>query len=82
MTSFYEELSKGASKNIALQKAKISYIQTASDKVKAHPYFWAAFVAFGDTSPILAKGNSSLLYISFFILMILLGGTFLYLRGR
>ena len=51
MEDFYNVLKKGASKSEALRKAKIDFINEA-DMLKAHPYFWASYVAIGDTSPI------------------------------
>ena len=47
MKHYYENLRDGQSKNQALQKAKIHYLQTVS-KDKQHPYYWAAFITYGD----------------------------------
>ncbi|MFK8102008.1 MAG: CHAT domain-containing protein [Saprospiraceae bacterium] len=52
MTSFYQELHSGRPKHIALQNAKLDYIQNASDQAKAHPFYWSAFVQIGDSNPL------------------------------
>jgi CHAT domain-containing protein len=51
MSIFYENLKQGKSSDIALQQAKIGYMQKAG-KLHAHPYFWAGYVSIGKTSPI------------------------------
>ncbi|MBX2875912.1 MAG: CHAT domain-containing protein [Saprospiraceae bacterium] len=47
MIDFYDYLKKGYEKDSALRQAKLDFIATA-DKVKKHPFFWAAFVQMGD----------------------------------
>ncbi|MDQ3016985.1 MAG: CHAT domain-containing protein, partial [Bacteroidota bacterium] len=47
MLSFYDYLLKGLTKDEALRKAKLDYIEQASSR-GAHPYFWAAFIPAGD----------------------------------
>lgn len=51
MTSFYENLSKGESKDAALRHAKLAYLDN-TQKIASHPYFWSAFVVLGDTEAI------------------------------
>lgn len=62
MTSFYQELARGQAKDAALQKAKLNYINIASDKIKAHPYYWAAFIPCGDMKPPSRFKPSKLIY--------------------
>jgi CHAT domain-containing protein len=62
MTDFYQNLSRSASKDIALQQAKISYL-TKSDHAGAHPFFWSGFVAVGDMGPIPQKKGALIFYI-------------------
>lgn len=57
MTNFYKNLKKSESKDIALQKAKINFLENASHKELRHPYFWAGFVVHGNTQPILISQN-------------------------
>ena len=52
MVSFYTYLKEGKSKNEALQKAKLDYLNNTVDEQLKHPYYWAGFVVSGDISPI------------------------------
>ena len=45
MTSFYKLFARSKSSDYALWQAKLTYLQNA-DKLKAHPYFWSAYVGF------------------------------------
>lgn len=58
MLNFYKEIKNGAKKDEALRRAKMQYLKTAS-KTKLHPYYWAAFIPFGDMKPIDLKANWS-----------------------
>ncbi|MCP3928068.1 MAG: CHAT domain-containing protein [Bacteroidetes bacterium] len=48
MTSFYRNLDKGETKELALQQAKLNYLNTQVEDNMAHPFFWASFIAIGD----------------------------------
>lgn len=48
---FYDNLSQGMTKDEALRKAKLSYIETAEGRT-ASPQYWAGLILIGDTSPI------------------------------
>jgi len=48
MSSFYKYLSQSFPKDVALQQAKLEYLESA-DALKSHPYFWSGYVAIGDT---------------------------------
>ncbi|NND07931.1 MAG: CHAT domain-containing protein [Saprospiraceae bacterium] len=71
MEYFYRYLSEGASKDVALQKAKVSFLEKA-DEFNRHPFYWAGFVLQGDPQP-LVKRSWTWIYIlagvllSFFI---------------
>ena len=56
MLLFYKELKKGKTKDEALRNAKIKYLKSAG-KSKMHPYYWAAFVPFGDMKAMDIGGN-------------------------
>lgn len=47
-TLIYEALAKGKPKDVALQEAKIAFIQEGT-QLNAFPYFWAAFTSIGNT---------------------------------
>ncbi|WP_372773377.1 CHAT domain-containing protein [Mangrovibacterium sp.] len=51
MQSFYRFLANGKNKAEALRMAKLKHIENA-DPLKAHPHFWLAYVAVGNTSPL------------------------------
>jgi CHAT domain-containing protein len=70
MKSFYQNLANGQTKAVALQQAKIDYLERTND-IAAHPAFWAAFVQIGETSSIQINNNSSNILI---YLLISLGG--------
>jgi len=50
MLLFYKGIKNGLNKDEALRRAKIEYLTTAN-KTKLHPYYWAAFIPFGDMKP-------------------------------
>jgi CHAT domain-containing protein/tetratricopeptide (TPR) repeat protein len=47
VVDFYRSLAKGMHKDVALQKAKLSFLENA-DQVHQHPWFWAGIVITGD----------------------------------
>ncbi|MEZ5072242.1 MAG: CHAT domain-containing tetratricopeptide repeat protein [Bacteroidales bacterium] len=65
MTSFYQYLKRGKSKQEALRLAKLDYLKSA-DELTSNPYFWSAFVIFGDESPIYKKSG-----ITYWLIIIL-----------
>ncbi|MDE5423203.1 CHAT domain-containing protein [Ancylomarina sp. DW003] len=52
MSSFYKFLSQSFPKDVALQQAKLEYLETA-DPLKSHPYFWSGYVVIGDTQTLI-----------------------------
>ena len=55
MTRYHQHLFQGKSKPEALRAAKLDFLAKA-DKEQSHPYFWAAFVQYGDISPLRSPG--------------------------
>jgi CHAT domain-containing protein/tetratricopeptide (TPR) repeat protein len=51
MALFYKNLKDNLPYDIALQKAKIDYLDNAG-KLQSHPYFWAGYVNIGKTGPV------------------------------
>jgi len=49
MEYFYQAIAKGKSKDEALRKAKLQFLENA-DPLHAHPYFWAGYILIGDHS--------------------------------
>lgn len=53
ITNFYKNLKKGLSKDKALHKAKIDYLNDNLGKgLNAHPFFWAGLIGIGDMQPL------------------------------
>ena len=57
MIGFYQELQDRKPKDIALKKAQLAYLRSQDENIYAHPYFWAAYVAVGDTKPLVQASN-------------------------
>ncbi|MFO7613624.1 MAG: CHAT domain-containing tetratricopeptide repeat protein, partial [Bacteroidales bacterium] len=51
MKLFYRDLRKGMPKDIALQRAKLAYLENAG-RLQSHPYYWAGFVNIGNNNPV------------------------------
>ena len=83
MQQFYLHLEKGAPKDLALQQAKLDFLENA-DGIAAHPYFWSNFVLIGDAKPV--KYINSALTGYFFPLMglggLVLVGLFFFIWRR
>gem|GEM_PF-6392429 len=56
MEAYYKGLQLGMTKSMALQQAKITYLNN-SENWSAHPAFWAAFVQLGQTQPLQTASN-------------------------
>ena len=59
MTSFYNYLKQGETKDKALQLAKLDYLNNTDDVALKHPYYWSGFVVTGDTIAVKNEGNIS-----------------------
>jgi hypothetical protein len=55
MEHFYTNLKNGLPKDLALQQARIEYIES-QPHTEAHPFFWAGFIPAGSMDPIYARG--------------------------
>jgi len=51
MTSFYQGLKSGKTKDEALREAKLSYLASVPPS-KKHPYYWAGFIQYGNIEPL------------------------------
>lgn len=52
MKYYYQYLAEGQPKHAALRKAKLTYLSKQEQSRYLHPYYWAAFVHFGDFTPL------------------------------
>lgn len=48
MQSFYQHLTKGKPKHVALRQAKLDYLDNQESLAHLHPYYWAGFVHLGN----------------------------------
>lgn len=71
MAKFYEKLSSGRRKDMALQQAKIDYLNGIFDIDKAHPYYWSNFILYGDTSPIERSEKWTFFFVALVLIMLL-----------
>ncbi len=75
MLDYYKNLGQHFSKDKALAKAKQTYLDEA-DLNESHPYYWAAFIQFGNVSPLDFSGTNPKYYwygLLFFLLIGFLG---------
>lgn len=72
MSGFYKNLSKGQPKDLALQQAKLTFVQQNKDNALSHPYYWSAFVISGNTEP-LTSTHYWLWIIAGILLIVILG---------
>jgi CHAT domain-containing protein/tetratricopeptide (TPR) repeat protein len=83
MKLFYENLADGMTKSIALQQAKLVYLENRNGPI-SHPAFWSPFIQLGDSKPIGLKSKEdfpfSLTYVG--IGLLLLGGVFFFIRRK
>ncbi|MEM1002804.1 MAG: CHAT domain-containing protein, partial [Bacteroidota bacterium] len=72
MELYYQQLHQGQEKPIALKQAKQEFLKTA-DVERAHPYYWAAFLQFGDAQAIFpaAFDGGMLLYLGLLGILVL-----------
>jgi len=73
MGGFYSYLSKGESKDAALQKAKLDFLQSHRQTDLVHPYYWSGYTVTGNTQPIAGTITSLWYWMGgFFILAVIL----------
>ena len=83
MIDFYKNLKAGNEKDEALRLAKLSWLN--NDAIPAqmkHPYYWAGFIASGDTTPLVFEESSSVLYLGILAFLIALAALFIYFQKK
>lgn len=68
---FYNNLKKGMPKDKALQKAKLSYIESATERTIT-PQYWAGLVLIGNTSPIDLNTSSYTIWYVFGSILVII----------
>lgn len=76
MDSFYKNLSEGNAKGVALQKAKINFLESNRQNGLSHPYYWSGFIISGNTEPLTSPNHW--IWISLGTLLAIVGGFFLF----
>ena len=79
ITQFYSYLSKGISKDKALQQAKLDFINNSTPAFR-DPYYWAAYEILGDNGPI--TKNDRIVTIVTILILLSFAGLFFYFRRR
>ena len=72
MDDFYKHLSQNETKNLALQKAQLAFLNANKQNALVHPYYWSGFVISGNTNPIGTNSNW-VWYLCAAVVIILLG---------
>ncbi len=78
MDHYYQRLKEGLSKEVALQDAKLNYLDH-SDHTAADPFYWSSFMLLGDTTPIAADHSPFSILVTIGLASFLL---LLYVRYR
>ncbi|MEL7120233.1 MAG: CHAT domain-containing protein [Bacteroidota bacterium] len=83
MEVFFANLKAGLPKDVALQKAKLAFLDNPQNYVKSHPVFWGGFTLLGDAQPIFSNNTwwKVLLLVGFGLLGVFLLWRFLLKRG-
>lgn len=79
---FYKNITSGDSKSLAMQKAKLAYIQKHKNTSEASPYYWSALTVTGDISPIKIEKNYNFYYYLIGILLALYGAFLLFKKRK
>ncbi len=72
MVEFYKNLKNGLSKDKSLQLAQLHYLNKTDDPLLQHPFYWASFLAMGDTQPLLTTSTNWSKVIFYFGILTLL----------
>lgn len=57
MDTFYKNLSKSDPKDLAMQKAKSSFLESNRQNALSHPYYWSGFIVSGNTAPLVTSNS-------------------------
>jgi CHAT domain-containing protein len=71
MISFYKYLLKGYRKDEALRRSRLDFLED-TDMLKAHPYFWGAYVCIGNPNEIFRMHRKYYPYITFVSLTLIM----------
>jgi CHAT domain-containing protein len=69
MADFYNYLSKGKRKDVALRLAKLKHLENA-DPAQSHPHYWLGYVSVGSSDPLFSGKK---IYLIVFLILIVIG---------
>ncbi|MCB0642833.1 MAG: CHAT domain-containing protein, partial [Phaeodactylibacter sp.] len=72
MPLFYQQLATGKNKALALQSAKLAFLETAEPEHR-HPFYWSGFVAMGSAQALQMKKSQPIFYSLLAILLLSAG---------
>ncbi|MEM7372483.1 MAG: CHAT domain-containing tetratricopeptide repeat protein [Bacteroidota bacterium] len=83
MDQYYQNLANGHTKDVALQQAKLTYLEEYDPRMKA-PFFWAAPVAYGDMEPVDLQASRTGLWtlLGSVVILLILGIRILHFRQK
>lgn len=81
MKNFYINLACGSSKEVALRKAKLDYLENKENQAALHPAFWAAFVQTGDVQPLELVSKTGKTFKQIHITLAVLASLFILIIG-
>jgi CHAT domain-containing protein/Tfp pilus assembly protein PilF len=82
ISRFYEELAAGVPKHVALQRAKLHYLDHAPEEL-ASPFFWAGHVLIGSVAPLdIAPWWQRKPWLAALAVMLVVASGFLWFRYR
>ncbi|MFO7655810.1 MAG: CHAT domain-containing tetratricopeptide repeat protein [Bacteroidales bacterium] len=72
MVGFYKNLKLGYRRDVALQKAKIDFIESGNH-IMAHPFYWSSYISIGDQSALYhPKRKYAAIFLSLAVIVILI----------
>ncbi len=70
--NFLTKLKAGKTKDVALQQAKLEFLNSAAPN-KVHPFYWSSFKLTGNTAVLSEKSNSNYLWLGLGVFVLLAG---------
>jgi len=81
LQNFFKDLKKETTKDVALQQAKLNYLENTS-AITSHPVYWAGLVLTGNNEAMHFENVSNKLWWAFAFLFILFGGFFIFKKSH
>lgn len=82
MQHYYQYIEAGLPTHQALRAAKLDFLEQQVTTAKLHPFYWAAFVQVGNTSPIQVESASSCFFCYFILGLLILSALYIFYKKR